>query len=343
MRTRRVHVTGSDEELVRQVHALAKGLGCEVALGSLPRNPSAATELLVICENSAQVTAGILEEWASSGGQLAGVLLLVRQSDRQQMADLFRLRLTNLVAHSQLSDLDLKATLCKLLDGEVFGVDKYLGTPVREERCRLSRSETKSQLAHAAETFASGCEGLNRRLVQNFRQASDELISNAFYNAPVNGDGAPRYRTMDRHQGVSLSPGEELDVAFVFDGQRLAVSVTDPFGSLPQDRVQAELARCFAQTQPRTDGLSGGAGLGLFFVLNSMNHLVINLEPGRRTQIIGLLDVERSYKQFASKTKSFNIFLQATSDRTPARESASSTAAEETGGSEPRPPSLGDR
>ena len=37
--------------------------------------------------------------------------------------------------------------------------------------------------------------------------------------------------------------------------------------------------------------------------------MVINLKPGRATEILGLIDVRGTYKDFATRGKSFNVFV----------------------------------
>ena len=42
---------------------------------------------------------------------------------------------------------------------------------------------------------------------------------------------------------------------------------------------------------------------------DSLNHLVLNIRPGQMTEVIGLIDVRGSYRNFVKRGKSFNIFL----------------------------------
>ncbi len=41
----------------------------------------------------------------------------------------------------------------------------------------------------------------------------------------------------------------------------------------------------------KVDRKAGGAGLGFFQILDSLSHFVINLEKGKRTEMIGLIDL----------------------------------------------------
>ncbi|RYG65777.1 hypothetical protein EON77_18135 [bacterium] len=93
------------------------------------------------------------------------------------------------------------------------------------------------------------------------------------------------------------------------DGRRLGVAVRDPFGSLRADTVLDYLTRCFRRGPDQIDAKEGGAGLGLYFTFEALSHFVINVSPGRATEMIGLLDVSGTFKDFARRGKSFNMFV----------------------------------
>jgi len=57
------------------------------------------------------------------------------------------------------------------------------------------------------------------------------------------------------------------------------------------------------------DQKKGGAGLGLYFLLNLVHHFVVNIVPGKATEAIGLLEVTRSYREYSSRARSFNVFV----------------------------------
>jgi hypothetical protein len=246
---------------------------------------------------------------------------MFRTADRLHLAGLFEKGLTNLVAHnhSRPGRQDLRVTLEKLLTGELFGAERYLEDGFEQEQFTLQGSSDKTEVVTRGHDFVSRCPGLNPRVAGNYHLAVDELVTNGLYNAPVDSSGAPRFRGLRRDFDIRLEQEERVMVRFFFDGRRLAVSVCDSFGSLAPQQVRSYLSRCFEHQEPTADVASGGAGLGLFYVFDSMNHLVINLSPGRKTEVIGIVDAVRSYKDFARRPKSFNIFTERASAVPPAR------------------------
>jgi hypothetical protein len=98
-------------------------------------------------------------------------------------------------------------------------------------------------------------------------------------------------------------------VTLASDGVRLAASILDHYGSLSPpmllERVGQDLRKPFRDVKQD----SGGAGLGLAFVFDALTDLVINLQPSKRTEMIGILPCAGNFRDFASRSKSFNLFV----------------------------------
>jgi hypothetical protein len=204
----------------------------------------------------------------------------------------------------------LTTTITKLSDGEdIFGAERYqLAAKEREERHKVWRSADKQNVVTCVESFARavGCHPL---IASSISSAADEMVSNALYDAPVDAAGRPRYAHYARERAVELSESEAVEVSITSDGHRLYLAARDPFGSLAPERVVASLRRCFANARADVENKAGGAGLGLFQVFNVMHHLVINIDPGKCTEIIGICELSRSFRVHATRVKSFDVFL----------------------------------
>jgi len=87
------------------------------------------------------------------------------------------------------------------------------------------------------------------------------------------------------------------------DARYLAVEVTDGFGSLDRETI----LRALAKNDVRETG--GGAGMGIALAYRSCDHLVFNLAPGKRTQIIALIDVRYPPSERMSAS-SYNVFVE---------------------------------
>jgi hypothetical protein len=203
---------------------------------------------------------------------------------------------------------DLRVTLEKLLSNDVFGMERYFanapdaGNPAR---FRCTSATQRDELLEWVRSYAAACR-VRSRLLDVLLVATDEMITNALYNAPTDGRGNHPYAGLSRAVPVTLD--NHVDIELRCDGQRLGLSTRDPFGSLRPEVVHASLRRCFHKPEPRP-GSTGGAGLGLYLLLSSLSQLVFNVAPGRRTEVIGLLEL-RSQARAQAAGKSFNLFVE---------------------------------
>ncbi len=45
-------------------------------------------------------------------------------------------------------------------------------------------------------------------------------------------------------------------------------------------------------------------------MLEALSQLAINVEPGRRTEIIGIVDLRKSLREYRSAAPAFNVFTR---------------------------------
>lgn len=203
---------------------------------------------------------------------------------------------------------DLLTTLQKLRRNDIFGLDKYFRWGVEPQRTLIHASHQRADALLQIDAYAATL-GLSSRLRSLIGIVADEFITNALYNAPITPDGVRRFADRSRTVPVELPLKHAIELGFTCDGERFGLSSTDPFGSLTARRVQENLARGLRRGGDQVVEGSGGAGVGLYRILDSVSHFVVNIEPGHRTELIGLLDVRGSYRNLASKGKSLNLFV----------------------------------
>ena len=237
-------------------------------------------------------------------------VVLSSSRGRDEHAEIFASRgITNLVAKNLDRDVhELVVTIQKLLRGDIFGVEKYFSWGADARVVRVSRSGQRGDVLAAAERYASAFS-VSPRIVSAYCAAVDEMIANALYDAPIDAEGRHRYAHLPRNEEAALGEGEEVVVKFCCDGARLGVSITDPFGSVTRGRVLDYLARCYRRDHDQIDEKPGGAGIGLYCTFNALSHFILNIAPARKTEVIGLLALEPSYRRLVERGKSFNIFV----------------------------------
>jgi len=204
---------------------------------------------------------------------------------------------------------ELRITLAKLFGHDIFGLDRYVPWGVHPYRVQVEDSRDKAsyvrEVAALAERFS-----VAPRFVELVETVTDELCTNAIFNAPRDVGGEGRYAHLNRRDPVALEPREVAELRYGCDGDTLAVAVRDPFGALSRETVVRYLVRCLTQGPAELITVTGGAGLGLYRVYRAISQLVVNIRPGVATEMIGLIDLRCSIKEFKSRPKSLHIFVE---------------------------------
>ena len=199
-------------------------------------------------------------------------------------------------------DRDLGITSEKLASGDLFGLEKYLlgGAPVGE---RLIVNDADKR--HAMGEVCAWAEtiGARRPIVHRLASVVDELMMNALYDTPAT-PGTPD--TLD----TPKAGDRRAILRWGADDHMIAISVCDTFGTLRQRDVIDHVRRARSERgrpRPETD-VQRGAGLGLYLVLANVASLVINVEAGRRTEVVCLFDRARAGRPAASSVRSLHVF-----------------------------------
>jgi CheY-like chemotaxis protein len=203
---------------------------------------------------------------------------------------------------------ELIITAEKLLRGDLFGLQKYILWGVEPYCVSIRDSRLKQDYINEVATYAQAL-GCNERVVELIETIVDELVTNAIYNAPRTASGEPKYKQLSRREPVTLEAHEAGELQFACDGDYIAIAQIDPFGALTQETVVSYLNRCLVKGPNQISDNSGGAGIGLYRVFQSLSKFVINVDPGKKTEVITLIDLRLSMKRFRQATKSFHIFI----------------------------------
>ncbi len=202
---------------------------------------------------------------------------------------------------------EVLTTVEKILRQDLFGIDKYL-TAFGVELCQLevTCAEDRDSIVEQVSEYACAL-GAGRELGRVAAMITDELVTNAVYNAPVRPDGRPRYASRNRRDKIALDPCEYAHVRFGSDGFHLAISVTDYFGRLTPERIRDGMRRCLSGGD-QIEQKPGGAGIGLYEVMQSCNQLVFNLHEGKRTEVVAILNIADRMRSVREAGHSLHVF-----------------------------------
>ena len=160
----------------------------------------------------------------------------------------------------------------------------WLGPHANGRRIRLTHASSRAmRLEKMSEFFDANNVG--SRTLQLLRDAAEELLTNAFYDAPV-AAGALK-KPVSRTQDISLPDDSACDLAYACREDLAVVRVRDPFGSLSRRRLVEVLSRCArSDMQVEVDETMGGAGLGMWRIFSGASFVAIVVVKNRRTEIL---------------------------------------------------------
>lgn len=198
-------------------------------------------------------------------------------------------------------DRELGITSEKLVSGDLFGLEKYVatGTKIGE---RVVKSDIEKRATMIEVQAWAEAVGARRPIVHRLATVVDELLMNALHDAP-------------RESRPVIDPNAERRalVRWACDDRVLAVSVSDAFGSIRQRDVIDHVRRARDERgRPNPANLDDpGAGLGLYLVLANVASLIVNVNPGRKTEVVCLFDIARgAQRAVGAGVRSLHVFQQ---------------------------------
>lgn len=186
--------------------------------------------------------------------------------------------------HHPIASEHLHNVMTTLIDPAQPRLLNWLAPTVSGRRVRLSHASRRAdRLERMGEFFSTN--GVGSRTVQLLRDAAEELLTNAFYDAPV--AAGLLSKPISRTQDVSLPDDSACDMVYGCRDDLAVVRVRDPFGSLSRARLVEVLTRC-ARTdmQVEVDETMGGAGLGLWRIFSAASFVAISVVNNRRTEFL---------------------------------------------------------
>ena len=250
--------------------------------------------LVVIGETSLRTWLGGKLEGLREGLRSPGRIVVINESaDRKEAIKTIGTRkVEHLVPLNEASDEALFATLNKLLLGEYFGMQKYLLWGVNPSSWTITRKGDKQVVLDGIRRVAQEVH-CHPRIADLLIAAVEEMLINAMYHG----------RGVDESEKV---PKVTVDCGT--DGRLLAVAVLDEHGVFRHDDLCRGLG---AALQRETDGIpvdAKSAQLGFHIMLSCLSQLAINVDPGRCTEVIGIVDLRKSLREYRQAVPTLGVF-----------------------------------
>jgi hypothetical protein len=204
---------------------------------------------------------------------------------------------------------ELFVTVQKLLRRDTFGIEKYLAWGAFLGETDIIATDDRLRALGDLGTLCERMQ-IGRRQQAAVLLAADELVLNAVHHAPIDDEGKRYLRDLPRDAIRDLTGRERPRLRFGCDGRWFAISVRDAYGSVDAPTLVRYVAKSLVRRgQVRTEG--PGAGIGLAMTFTAVTQLVFDVEPGRVTEAIALVDVRPWSPTTLPLVASFHLFFSA--------------------------------
>jgi hypothetical protein len=174
-----------------------------------------------------------------------------------------------------------------------FGIKEYFGEDARHQEILITRTAHRLAAVSATETFLLK-SGLIPRLATQAARATDELILNAMYDAPVDGAGKHYRKSTERPNEQEFNERENVSLAVYQNDDYYAISVADRFGSLQVSQVLKNLQKNFSEEKLGDNS----EGIGLNSVIAAGFSLMVAVKPSSLSEISLFFPNARNYRSF---------------------------------------------
>jgi hypothetical protein len=189
-----------------------------------------------------------------------------------------------------------------------LGVQPYLIQGFSTTETIVRSSGDKEVALEAVMELAAALE-LSDEKKRRIEVATEELLLNAIYDAPRDGDGRALHAGLDRRTPVALAAGHEVQLRYGCDGRNFVVSVADRFGALDRGAIVRSLSKLVDPKGARPTPGTSGAGLGLMLTYTAANQLVAHAVPGRFTEVTAVMHVSGSNRTALARGSALHLYL----------------------------------
>jgi hypothetical protein len=298
MLSKRVIVVAGEKPLQKRLIAGAMAAGGAVQAFTAPDELSGRIEAELIVYALAQPNDPGFRSLMAKLPEGARVMPILPAPNLEHMVLLLPdARIPIVLSADEIGTPSVAAAISKLLYGDLFGLDKVMPWGVRIYSTLVGDYNEKSMAIASVGDFAQAM-GVRRKYREQIDQCIDEMLMNALYDAPVDGEGKPLFAEVAVRDRVLLKSNEKAVLQYACDGDRFAVSVRDSFGSLQKATVLAYLDKCLhAQGAEQIDRKAGGAGLGLYLIANGATEIYFHIFEGAATEVVCTFDLQAPRSQ----------------------------------------------
>lgn len=187
----------------------------------------------------------------------------------------------------------VRATLLE----RAFGLKALLGNQVKIQNVKLQVSTQKQGAVEAVRNYLLAAK-FQARMASVVSNAVDELLMNAIFDAPIDEIGRQAFASTPRSASFQLEGQHAVELEIGFDGQYVAVTAIDQFGSLDKVKLLTHISKIYTDEEYKVKTSVAGAGIGLATVYRSGGSFFFASEAQTRTEVTVFFRRTDSFREF---------------------------------------------
>lgn len=116
-------------------------------------------------------------------------------------------------------------------------------------------------------------------------QAADEMLTNAFFNAPVRPSGKRPFQKLPRDTEAEIPSSQSATLFATVSSRKMIVGCVDTFGSFSHSGLLDHLRNNFSQDSIRTREGQSGSGLGLRYLIENAANFYLLCHQGKSSLV----------------------------------------------------------
>jgi hypothetical protein len=192
----------------------------------------------------------------------------------------------------------VRATLAE----RAFGLKHLLKEGAKTQALKLQVTTQKQGAVEAVKNYLLAAK-FQSRMASVIANAVDELLMNSMFDAPTDDLGRPLFSSTARTASIKLEGKHAVEMHVGYDGNYVAVTAVDLFGSLDKAKLLAHISKVYADEEYKIKTSVANAGLGLATVFRSGGSFFFVSEARVRTEVTVFFRRTDSFREFKDQFK----------------------------------------
>ena len=178
-----------------------------------------------------------------------------------------------------------------------FGLKELLKEGAKIQTIKLQVTTQKQDAVEAVKNYLLAAK-FQARMATVIANAVDELLMNAMFDAPADDLGRSLFNSTARTAVIKLEGRHGVEMVVGYDGEYVAVSAVDLFGSLDKNKLLSHISKIYTEEEYKVRTTGAGAGIGLASVFRSGGSFYFVSESRSRTEVTVFFKRTDNFREF---------------------------------------------